>query len=173
MPVERMCEPDIPRICLPTKDERSGVNYMHHILYAPSVLDLIDPNYNYPPDDTEPVKLALLLAVLATTAYSWSVFASKRDAQYASFLWLEAALDVLLDTRRMERIPLEHNQATVVGSYLVYNVEGLTLRFRLLRSTAIFLIQRCPVYLGANVCRSGIRQSWADRALELRISSGI
>ncbi|EKG19769.1 Transcription factor fungi [Macrophomina phaseolina MS6] len=139
------------KLCLPAKHEAVGlfyhynahVNYLHYVIHAPSVLELLDHIYSRPVDKAEPTQVALLMGMLAGAAYFWNptagVFAAEEEAKHASSAWLEAALEVLHQARRVQAVCLEEVQATIIVSYLVYNLEGFSSRFRLLNTQALGL----------------------------------
>lgn len=89
--------------------------------------------------------MALLLCICATSAFHWSPNASQRSIKFASgdeaaqcsFVWRKVVWDLLLDSRKDGALSLEGVQATMLLEAMVYNVEGVTSRYRLLLSASL------------------------------------
>ncbi len=125
---------------------------LHRITHHPSLPPVVDYLYGRL-SDQDPADLGhmmLLLSIFASAAYSWSpsdsrssLFPSPTEAHKLALLWTQASLDllkVLLDnTINTKNLSLELIQGTIIVSFVVANLDGLSLRFRSLMSTAIML----------------------------------
>lgn len=87
--------------------------------------------------------VALLLSIFASTAYYWTsrsdcdgLFLTLQDANQVSLLWGKAALDVLEHSCRTTSGSIEDIQATIILSFLFFNLEGFSARSRSLMTTA-------------------------------------
>lgn len=122
------------------------VDCLQHVISAHSVRAILDEVYMYVVE-RRPVKsshVALLLSIFASTAYYWTprsdrngLFLTFEDANQASLLWSKGVLDVLEHSRRTTAGSVEDIQATIILSFLVFNLEGLSARSRSLISTAL------------------------------------
>lgn len=121
------------------------ITYLHHVVHIPSVRVLVDDLYrNLSSKNT--VKLghvSLLLAILASTAFFWTerdmdkpVFSSVAEADAQSKIWMKIALEVLEYSRVTNSEALEDIQATIIVSFLVCNIVGITSHARYLFATA-------------------------------------
>lgn len=86
---------------------------------------------------------ALALAVCAAAAFYWDQdlpflfnFQSEQHAAAQSHTWRTAAWDILDQSQRCASNNLETIQARLVLSDLIYNMEGITARFRYMHSCA-------------------------------------
>lgn len=182
LPVGRMRNSKGTRMCLPAKHEAVGlfchynnhVNYLHHVIHAPSALALIDQVYSLPLEEAEPAYAALLLGMLACASYFWNptvgVFTAQEDAQHASSLWLEAAHQMLQHARgRSAAVCLEEVQATIIVSYLAYNVEGFSPRVRLGNAAAVTLARDLSLHKLDGPLQPGPRESPVQREVKRRV----
>jgi Fungal specific transcription factor domain len=132
-----------------------NIDYLQHVLHAPSVRVLLDEVYMHLAE-RQPVEsshVALLLSIFASTAYYWTsrndrdlLFLTLQDANQASLLWSKAALDVLEHSRRTTSGSIEDIQATVILSFLVFNLEGFSAISRSLMSTALIIARDLSLY---------------------------
>ncbi|KAK3313632.1 hypothetical protein B0H66DRAFT_566662 [Apodospora peruviana] len=100
-------------------------------------------------------RVALILAISATTAFFWDKndhgltyqFNSEADAARRSIIWRKSVLD-LLDQARREMLPcLEEVQATVILSALVSQMEGCPSRYRRLQASALVTARELCMHL--------------------------
>ena len=150
-------------VWLPTQGEAvqlfenyaKNIDYLQHVLHASSVRILLDKVYMYlaKRQPVESSHVALLLSIFASTAYYWTsrndddlLFLSPQDANQASLLWSKAALDVLEHSRRTTSGSIEDIQATVILSFLVFNLEGFSATSRSLMSTALIIARDLSLY---------------------------
>jgi hypothetical protein len=130
------------------------ITYVHHVIHPPSIRILIDILYDNLSQqmDVEPGTVALLLSILASTAYSWNIrdpaniFSTVDDADRKSDLWVKATMDVLEYSRRMIRGVLEDIQAMIILSFVVCNLESMSSRYRNLINTAILLARELSLH---------------------------
>lgn len=150
-------------IWLPTQREAvqlfenyvKNIDYLQHVLHTPSVRRLLDEVYIKlaEPQPVEPCHVALVLSIFASTAYYWTsrndhdlLFVTLDDANQASLLWSKAALDLLEHSRRTTCGSIEDIQATVILSFLVLNLEGLSATSRSLMRTALIIARDISLY---------------------------
>lgn len=140
-------------VVLPSKHKALGLLHgylrtvacLHPILYGPVVQAQIENLYRALEADT-PVNnshVALALSVFASAVSYWSpitdssaLFLNSQDAHSHGLAFTNAALDVLAHIRRTESGSLEAIQATVILSFVVYNIEGISTLGRSLGSSA-------------------------------------
>jgi hypothetical protein len=123
-----------------------NIDYLQHVISAPSVRVILDEVYVRVVERrlVESSHVALLLSIFASTAYYWTsrndcdlLFLTLQDANQASLLWSKAALDVLEHSRRTTSGSIEEIQATIILSFLIFNLEGFSARSRSLMTTAL------------------------------------
>ncbi|KFY53745.1 hypothetical protein V496_07388 [Pseudogymnoascus sp. VKM F-4515 (FW-2607)] len=125
----------------------SDITYIHHVVHSPTVRKVIDEIYEDLSKGISPKvgHIALLLSIIASATYSWTtrdsnkVFPTVGDADRQCPSWIKAALDVLEYSRRTTSGAIEDIQATIIVSFVVTNLEGLSPRYRNLISSAITL----------------------------------
>lgn len=150
-------------ISLPTQNEAvqlfenyaKNIDPLQHVLHIPSVRVLLDEVYVNLAErrPVEPGHVALLLGIFASTAYYWTsrngddlLFVTLDDANQVSLLWGKAALDLLEHSRRTTSGSIEDIQATIILSFLVFNLEGFSATSRLLMSTALIMARDLYLY---------------------------
>ncbi|PLB49897.1 hypothetical protein P170DRAFT_445337 [Aspergillus steynii IBT 23096] len=131
------------------------VVYLHHIVHLPSVQILMDDVYRQIGLGVvlEPSHVALLLSIFSSTAVflsshprSASTFGSERNAFSCAFVWSKATLDVLDHSQRSSQGSIEDVQAMIILSFVVFNFEGLTVRFRTLSSNAVTIARELSLH---------------------------
>lgn len=95
----------------------------------------------------KPNHVALMLSIFASTAhmlsahagYANSIFINQQNATRCAFIWGNSALDALEHSSRSTQgsVSVEDIQATIILSFVVFNLEGFTTRFRALTSRAV------------------------------------
>ncbi|KAB8204827.1 hypothetical protein BDV34DRAFT_196715 [Aspergillus parasiticus] len=144
----------VARVWLPPKNEATwllkryaeDVTYLHHILHLPSVRRQMEDLYKQLSLGLriEPCHVALVLSIFASTAYTLTpltggdaVFTNEQTAVKCAFLWSKMALDVLEHSSRSTPGSIEDIQATIILSFVIFNFEGFTMRFRALSASAL------------------------------------
>ncbi|KAB8269075.1 hypothetical protein BDV30DRAFT_230164 [Aspergillus minisclerotigenes] len=144
----------VARVWLPPKNEATwllkryaeDVTYLHHILHLPSVRQQMEDLYKQLSLGLriEPCHVALILSIFASTAYTLTpltggdaVFTNEQTAVKCAFLWSKMALDVLEHSSRSTPGSIEDIQATIILSFVIFNFEGFTMRFRALSASAL------------------------------------
>ncbi|KAE8409643.1 hypothetical protein BDV37DRAFT_267813 [Aspergillus pseudonomiae] len=144
----------VARAWLPLKNEAAwllkrygeDVTYLHHILHLPSVRQQMEDLYKQLSLglQIEPCHVALVLSIFASTAYTLTpltggdaVFTNEQTAVKCAFLWSKMALDVLEHSSRSTSGSIEDIQATIILSFVIFNFEGFTMRFRALSASAL------------------------------------
>lgn len=124
------------------------IDNLQHVLHLPYIRTMMDDIYsNYQdPDQLFSGQLALLLAIVASAAAVYQYFAantqleaSETDAHNVSLFWANSALEMLEISRRTSEGHIEDVQATIVLSFLMYHLEGFSVRTRALFSSGLYL----------------------------------
>jgi hypothetical protein len=132
-------------------------SHMYHVTHHPSLPATVDELYRQV-ENQEPVKasrLLLLLSIIASATLIWTprdnenrllLFPSPVDAAAQTPKWVKSAFDVLhagvLNAGRDgSHLVLEAVQGVIILSFLLCNLEGVSLRYRFLLSTG-FLLSR-------------------------------
>jgi hypothetical protein len=127
------------------------LDYIQHIMHQPSLPATIDAVYRQI-DKLEPVhpgRLVLLLSIIASATHVWvprvdsssehSLFLSAAQANAQTPLWIRATHNVLHATQYIGTPTLEMIQGIIILSFVVANLEGVSMRYRSLISTALLL----------------------------------
>ncbi|KAF4980072.1 hypothetical protein FZEAL_3853 [Fusarium zealandicum] len=135
-------------IWLPNREETgilidkytSIITYMHHIVHIPSLRNLADEVYDTIEQGTQvPLCSAfLILSICANVTYAWTstdndtapLFADFSESNTQSLSWLKAAMDVFDICQRSAHIALESVQGLIVLGFVLFNVEGISIRAR-------------------------------------------
>lgn len=143
-------------IWLPTRDEAkilvdkyiADLTYLHHIVHGPSLREVVDDVYDSL-DQYSQIHVglvSLLLALFADVTYSWTnedqgrqLFTSAAEANAQPIFWTKAALDVLDHCQRNAHISIECIQGHMILSYVICNLEGISMRARCLLAKATTL----------------------------------
>jgi hypothetical protein len=157
-------QPDSPRcIWLPEKIEADwlfesyvkNVTYLKHVIHVPSMRTLIDQVYSsiLRGEHIIASHVALALSIFTSSAY---YFAPSREERSAlSTNWEDASqaivltrstLDVLEYSRRSTSVSIEDVQATIILSFVMYNLEGFSARARMLGSTAFLMARELALH---------------------------
>ncbi|KAL1614484.1 hypothetical protein SLS54_009742 [Diplodia seriata] len=143
---------------LPTREEtlrlfahyNKQVGYLHHIIHTETTRATIHRIYAALPDRMNHASAALLLAILASATHFWDptvgIFASAGHARSVSRVWLAEALKTLDQSRCADAPAVEDVQATIIASYLAYNMQGYSAQFRLLQTTALELARQASLH---------------------------
>ncbi|KAI4955842.1 hypothetical protein J4E91_000049 [Alternaria rosae] len=156
----------IPFIWLPLKEEATilldiyitELNYIQHVTHTPSLPAILDEIYrsieSYEP--TDPSKVALLLSIIAHTTHVWSVpdglnrerplFLSSTQARSQTSIWIKATYNVLETLQEGHSLALEAIQGIIILSYVLCNIEGVSLRYRSLISTGLLLCREMGLH---------------------------
>ena len=137
------------------------VAYLHHVLHMPTVRLLINNLYDnlHQGVHVEPSHVGLVLSIFASTAYMLNscngsdiLFANLQNAIKCAFKWSKSALDVLEHSKRTTSGSIEHIQAAIILSFVVFNLEGFTTSFRTLSSSALIMARElCLHRIDANI----------------------
>ncbi|KAK0622210.1 putative transcription factor lepB [Lasiodiplodia hormozganensis] len=126
------------------------VGYLHYIVYTPTTTTMIHDIYAALPSRMHLPSTALLLVILAASAHFWDptvgIFNSASNARHVSRIWLSEALKTLDQSRASTAPALEDVQATIIASYLAYNMQGYSAQFRLLQTTALELARQAQLH---------------------------
>jgi hypothetical protein len=127
------------------------ISYIQHVVHHPSLPATIDDTYRQVKGH-EPVKpgnLVLLLSIIACSTHVWtphdgvdnvhSPFLSSAQANAQTPLWIKAAYAVLNAAQDGATPTLETIQGIIILSFVISNLEGVSLRYRSLMSTALLL----------------------------------
>lgn len=130
------------------------ITYIHHVIHSPSLRSLVHGLYKDLDQQIplRPGQVALLLSVIATTTYWWSIrddstlFSSVAETNAQSALWVTALLDILDYSRRATSGSLEDIQAMIIGSFVLCNLEGTSLRYFDMVSTATMMARQLSLH---------------------------
>ncbi|KAE8393437.1 hypothetical protein BDV23DRAFT_36435 [Aspergillus alliaceus] len=142
-------------IRLPPKNEASWlleryteyIAYIHYVVHIPSSRLLLEDVYKQLSlgSSPEPGHVALLLSIFASTAYMLeakaadSLFLNQANAVSYAISWTKAALDTLEYSRRSTQGSIEDVQAAIILSFIIFNIEGFSSRFRTTSSSALIM----------------------------------
>lgn len=141
-------------IWLPRKEEAtklaqmyfSSTTYMFHVIHIPSVESLLDNTYEHLISQkmNDPSHIALLLSIFAATSYVWSpddlrlgLFSTVQEAHEQAKTWSKYAVDLIEYSCRVSEGSKELVQAIIIISFFIVNLEGISVKYRTLISTAI------------------------------------
>jgi hypothetical protein len=124
---------------------------IQHIVHPPSLPAIIDAVYRQL-DNHEPVNpghLVLFLSIVASAIHVWvprvdletehSLYLSSAQANAQTPLWIEATYTVIHATQNSSVPTLDMIQGIIILSFIVANLEGVSMRYRSLISTALLL----------------------------------
>ena len=143
-------------IWLPSRDEAKALvdkyitdlNYLHHITHCPSTRASVDDVYDSLEQQSQlhVGSVALLLAICSDVTYSWTaqdqwrqVFTDVKEANSQAVFWTKAALDVIDHCQRNAHVSLDCIQGHIILSYVICNLEGISMRARALIARATTL----------------------------------
>ncbi|KAK2009117.1 hypothetical protein LZ32DRAFT_640251 [Colletotrichum eremochloae] len=130
--------------------------HLLNVIHAPAARLTVDHFYQslLLNEDPNPAHAALILSIAATSAFfynesskSTESFASLKEATQAALSWLKSALDILEKCRPSGLSCLEEVQARSVLTYLVYNMEGCSARFRSLHGCSLVAARELGLHL--------------------------
>lgn len=122
------------------------ITHLHHVIHLPSLRQSVADTYSqlHQEKRVEPGKVALILNVITMTAYMSTYqdneklgFTNEEQKNELIALWAKAGLDLLENSRRTGSSTFDYLQATALASFLTYNIDGYTARFRSLFSYAL------------------------------------
>ena len=129
----------------------TNLSYIHHVVHHPSLPELIDDVYRQVSGQSS-VKLGhlvLFFSIVASATHVWTpqddvgrentLFSSSAQAHAQAPLWVKATYDVLDGGQNSLPVALETVQGIIILSFLVCNLEGVSLRYRSLLSTGLLL----------------------------------
>ncbi|OAP64700.1 hypothetical protein AYL99_00672 [Fonsecaea erecta] len=130
------------------------LTYIHHVIHSPSLRKLVDDIYHDLDQHISPKHshVALLLSVVASATFVWTLqddpnlYRSVEDTRQQATSWVTAVLDVLDHSRRTMNGSIEDVQALVIVSFLVCNMEGTSLRYYDLVSTATTIARQLSLH---------------------------
>jgi hypothetical protein len=148
-----------PCIWLPLRKEAmtlldyyiTELNYIQHVTHYSSLRLVFDEVYRQIEscEAVQPSKVILLLSIIAHITHVWtppnglnsepSLFMSSSQAQSQTPMWIEATYTVLDTVKEGHSLALETIQGIIILSYVVCNIEGVSLRYRSLISTGLLL----------------------------------
>jgi hypothetical protein len=159
----------VMKIWLPPKNEAlclleryaEYITFLHHVVHIPSVRLLLDDGYKKLSlgHNVAPGHIALLLSIFASTAYTLEastadpLFLNQANATNCAISWTKAALDTLDNSRRNLQGSVEDVQATILLSFIIFNLEGFSLRFRTLSCSALIMARDLSLHrIDADSC---------------------
>jgi hypothetical protein len=131
----------------------SSTTYMFHVIHIPSVESLLDSTYEHliSQKTTNASHIALLLSIFAATSYVWSpddlhfcLFSTVQEAHEQAKTWSKYAVDLIEYSCRVSEGSIELVRAIIIISFFIFNLEGVSVKYRSLVSTAITIRVVCP-----------------------------
>ncbi|KAI4630034.1 uncharacterized protein J4E87_003225 [Alternaria ethzedia] len=155
-----------PCIWLPLKEEATilldiyitKLNYIQHVTHTPSLPAVLDEIYRRieSGEPVHPSKVVLLLSIIAHTTHVWSMpdglnrerplFLSSTQARSQTSTWIKATYTVLDTLQEGPSLALEAIQGIIILSYVLCNIEGVSLRYRSLISTGLLLCREMGLH---------------------------
>lgn len=141
----------------------SKLSYVYHVLHNPSLPTFIDETYHQlsrssgGQGQVQLGHVILLLSIIASASQVWTaddcahggeapLFSSPAEANLQTSHWIKATHDVLAAQQNCPPPTLETVLGITVFSYLMFNQEGASLRFRSLVSMGIVLGQEIGLH---------------------------
>lgn len=134
------------------------LSYIQHVLHPPSLQTTIDETYLQIGGQT-PVQsghLILLLSILACATHIWDpreedddqhrLFVSSAQAHAQTPLWIRSAYAVLNAAQHCAAPTLETIQGIIILSFIISNLEGVSMRYRSLISTGLLLARELGLH---------------------------
>lgn len=129
-----------------------SVSYIYRVVHHPSLPKVVDDVYRQI-SGQEPIRpghLVLLLSIIATATHVWGptdgqtgssslLFSSAAQANSQTPFWVKVTHDVLNARHNYPTASLENVQGVAILSFLISNLEGVSLRYRALISTGLLL----------------------------------
>lgn len=153
------------------------LNYIQHLLHPPSMQTLIDDTYHQINGQklVQPGNIILVLAIIACATHTWqpsededaenSLFVSAVQAHSQTAMWIKFAYTVLHATQDSVPPSLETVQGVSILSFIISNLEGVSLRYRSLISTGLLMARE----LGLHIVD---RESYAGASDPFRMEMG-
>jgi hypothetical protein len=128
----------------------ASLSHIQHVLHPPSLCKTIDDLYRRidAQEPLQPGSVVLLLGIVANATHVWvasdgvhgerALFLSSAQAHAQTCLWIQAA-HAVLNAAQNGAITLETVQGIIVLSFIVCNLEGVSLRYRSLISSGLLL----------------------------------
>jgi len=134
------------------------LSYIQHVLHPPSLPITIDETYRQVGGQA-PVQsghLILLLSIIACATHIWgpreedddenSLFVSSAQANAQTPLWIRSAYAVLNAAQDCAIPTLETIQGIIILSFVISNLEGVSMRYRSLISTGLLLARELDLH---------------------------
>ncbi|KAH7160596.1 hypothetical protein EDB81DRAFT_319869 [Dactylonectria macrodidyma] len=150
-------------IWLPQREEAKAlikkyldhITFIHHVVHGPSLRALVDNVYDSLQQDLHiPVgSVVLFISICADVTYSWTaqdeaseLFSNYHEANLQSMFWLKTALDLLDNAQRNGHISMECIQGTLLLSFVLSNIEGISIRARSIISKAVVMARELGMH---------------------------
>lgn len=152
-------------------------SYMKHIVHLPSLANAIDNIYLHL-DTREPAhagSLALLLAVIASVTYTWtiddnkpSLFSSSIEANSQTPFWIKAAQDTVDAAQRSSCLSLEIVQAIILVAFVIGNQECMSFRFRSMLTNALLISRELGLHR-YDLPSDSVKENFIDAEVSRRV----
>jgi hypothetical protein len=131
------------------KNYDTKVSHVHNVVYMPFVYTLLDDTYDQLASNQQPLPahIALLLSILASSVRG--VVNSVSDlveAARSAKMWTRYALELLEYSRQITSPSLEDIQASIIISFLTYNIEGSPVSSHVLWGTTILMARELRLH---------------------------
>ncbi|KAH6990382.1 hypothetical protein BKA56DRAFT_572200 [Ilyonectria sp. MPI-CAGE-AT-0026] len=154
------------------------ITYIHHVVHSPSTRKLVDEVYDSLQNGTQtPLgSVILLISICADVTYSWTpqdeeseLFSNAEEANSQSIFWLKAALDLLDNVQRNAHTSIECIQGLLLLSFVICNLEGISIRTRSILSKTIAMAHELGLHRIDHPSNAGVGQSprWSGLKAEM------
>ncbi|VUC38082.1 unnamed protein product [Clonostachys rosea] len=129
--------------------------FFQHIAHGPALRLLVDQVYESLQSgaDVHLGSVALMLSICADITYLWtpsisrpSINLSDAEASCQSSFWTKATLDVLDHGHRNSHVSIEAIQATMMLTFIIGNMEGISIRSRTIVAQAITMARELSLH---------------------------
>lgn len=155
MPVKCIWLPRFEESKILLRKYMDDITYIHYITLSPSLNELATEIYSDLNRQAEvhTGKVLLLLSIVASATYSWTIcdcqrglFSTPSEANKQALSWIKATLDLLDSICRNTSGSLECIQGLIIVGFLIFNIEGTSLRAQHLLSTAISMARQLSIH---------------------------
>lgn len=134
----------------------SNITYIRHIVHSPTLRVMVDEVYDALQQGKQvlPGAVTLLLALAADVTYSWTpaddekcgLFVDADEANAQSVFFLKAGLDLLDNAQRNAHISIECIQGILLLTFVICNLEGISIRARSALSKATIMARELGLH---------------------------
>lgn len=154
------------------------ITYIHHVVHSPSTRILVDDVYDslQKGSQTPLGSVILIISICADVTYSWTpqdeeseLFSNAEEANSQAIFWLKDALDLLDNAQRNAHTSIECIQGLLLLSFMICNLEGISIRARSILSKAITMAHELGMHRIDHPNNAGVGQPprWSGLKAEM------